>query len=70
MDANQYFYPASTVKLPIALFALEKLNEYKYLSIDTPFMLEDDTLKTTMRRELEKYLFLVIIKPIIDFLSS
>ena len=54
VDANQYFYPASTVKLPIALFALEKLNEYKYLSIDTPFMLEDDTLKTTMRRELEK----------------
>ena len=54
VDANQYFYPASTVKLPIALFALEKLNEHKYLSIDTPFMLEDDTLKTTMRRELEK----------------
>ena len=54
VDANQYFYPASTVKLPIALFALEKLNENKYLSIDTPFMLEDDTLKTTMRRELEK----------------
>ena len=54
VDANQYFYPASTVKLPIALFALEKLNEHEYLSIDTPFMLEDDTLKTTMRRELEK----------------
>ena len=54
VDANQYFYPASTVKLPIALFALEKLNEHKYLSVDTPFMLEDDTLKTTMRRELEK----------------
>ena len=54
VDSNQYFYPASTVKLPIALFALEKLNEHKYLSIDTPFMLEDDTLKTTMRKELEK----------------
>ncbi len=54
VDSNQYFYPASTVKLPIALFALEKLNEHKYLSIDTPFMLEDDTLKTSMRKELEK----------------
>ena len=54
VDSNKYFYPASTVKLPIALFAIEKLNENKYLSIDTPFMLEDDTLKTTMRRELEK----------------
>jgi len=58
VDANQYFYPASTVKLPIALFALEKLNEHKYLSIDTQFMLEDDTLKTTMRRELEKIFIL------------
>ena len=58
VDANQYFYPASTVKLPIALFALEKLNEHKYLSIDTPFMLEDDTLKTTMRTELEKIFIL------------
>ncbi len=54
VNSDHYFYPASTVKLPIALFALEKLNEFKYLSIDTPFMLEDDTLKTTMRRELEK----------------
>ena len=54
VDSNKYFYPASTVKLPIALFAIEKLNEHKYLSIDTPFMLEDDTLKTTIRKELEK----------------
>lgn len=26
VDSNQYFYPASTVKLPLALLALEKLN--------------------------------------------
>ena len=45
VDANQYFYPASTVKLPIALFALEKLNEHKYLSIDTQFMLEDERVQ-------------------------
>ena len=54
IDTNRYFYPASTVKLPIALFALEKLNENKVLSINTPFMLEDDTLKTTFKDELEK----------------
>jgi len=58
VDANKYFYPASTVKLPIALFALEKLNENKNLSIDTPFMLEDDTLKTTFRNEIEKVFIL------------
>ncbi len=27
LDANNYFYPASTVKLPIAILALQKLNE-------------------------------------------
>ena len=27
LNANHYFYPASTVKLPAAIFALEKLNE-------------------------------------------
>lgn len=31
---QQYFYPASTVKLPIALLALQKLNELKDLQID------------------------------------
>src|SRR5260221_2950308 len=27
LNANHYFYPASTVKLPTAIFALERLNE-------------------------------------------
>jgi hypothetical protein len=27
LNANHYFYPASTVKLPTAIFALEKMNE-------------------------------------------
>jgi hypothetical protein len=34
VDRNRYFNPASTVKLPTALIALEKLNEYKTYSID------------------------------------
>src|SRR5258708_28032007 len=29
VDASKYFYPASTVKLPIALLALQKLNDLK-----------------------------------------
>ena len=29
VDKNQYFYPASTVKMPAAFFALEKLNRIK-----------------------------------------
>ena len=58
IDEKKYFYPASTVKLPIALLALEKLNENENISIDTPFMLEDDTLKTTIKKEIEKVFIL------------
>ncbi len=34
LDAGAYFYPASTVKLPIVLLALQKLNELKDRGID------------------------------------
>nr|MBC7613206.1 serine hydrolase [Pseudopedobacter sp.] len=34
LDAKHYFYPASTVKLPTAIFALEKLNELKIKGLD------------------------------------
>ncbi len=34
VDSTRYFYPASTVKLPIALLALEKLNHLKIHGLD------------------------------------
>ncbi len=34
VDKDKYFYPASTVKLPICLLALQKLNELKQKGID------------------------------------
>ncbi len=34
LDSNQYFYPASTVKLPVAILALQKLNELKIAGLD------------------------------------
>ena len=38
IDEKRYFYPASTVKMPVACFALEKLNEMNdpRLTMDTP----------------------------------
>jgi len=33
-DTNQYFYPASTVKMPVAALALQKLNELGVLGMD------------------------------------
>ena len=34
VDAGRYFYPASTVKLPTALLALEKINKLKIKGLD------------------------------------
>ena len=34
LDSSNYFYPASTVKLPVAIFALQKLNELKIRGLD------------------------------------
>ncbi|MFX6949934.1 hypothetical protein ABTH81_22930, partial [Acinetobacter baumannii] len=34
LQNDLYFYPASTVKMPIALLALEKLNEMKIQGVD------------------------------------
>src|SRR5882757_7561274 len=34
LNANHYFYPASTVKLPTAIFALEKLHELNIKGLD------------------------------------
>ncbi|MCO6486921.1 MAG: serine hydrolase [Phaeodactylibacter sp.] len=34
VDPNLYFYPASTVKMPAAFLALEKLNELRILGLD------------------------------------
>ncbi len=56
VDDQKYFYPASTVKLPIVLLALEKVNQYEKISVETPFKLEDDTLKTSMKDEIFKIL--------------
>ncbi len=33
-DTNKYFYPASLVKLPVSIMAIEKLNELKNTGID------------------------------------
>lgn len=54
VDANNYFYPASTVKFPIALLALSKLNDSDNLNRKTRFYVEGDTLETSFAREIEK----------------
>jgi len=50
VDKHDYFYPASTVKFPIAVLALEKLNEIDTLNRDTRFYVEGDSIETTFAK--------------------
>ncbi len=54
VDSTNYFYPASTVKFPVALLALSKLNSLPNFDRFTPFYIEGDTVVTTIKREIEK----------------
>ncbi|MDR3695003.1 serine hydrolase [Mucilaginibacter sp.] len=43
LNANHYFYPASTVKLPTAIFAMEKLNELKIPGLTIQSVMKTDS---------------------------
>ncbi|MCM5663163.1 serine hydrolase [Galbibacter mesophilus] len=49
-----YFYPASSVKFPIAVLALEKLNKDQRFDRKTPFYVEGDSVETTFEKEINK----------------
>jgi hypothetical protein len=55
-NENDYFYPASTVKLPIAILALEEINKIPDVTLNTKFYIEGDTLETTVAKEITKIL--------------
>jgi len=52
-DSN-YFYPASSVKFPIALLALEKANEIAEIDSNSRFQIEGDSIQTTIQKEVQK----------------
>lgn len=54
LNAKNYFYPASTVKLPIAVLALEKLNTIKNTSINSEFSIEGNLEKFKFSKEISK----------------
>lgn len=54
VNADNYFYPASTVKFPAAVSALEKLNELDSLDRDVLFYVEGDSVETTFARAVEE----------------
>ncbi|MGB5429709.1 serine hydrolase [Eudoraea sp.] len=56
LDDMKYFYPASTVKLPIAVLALEKLNFTDSLNRDTRYYVEGDSVENTFAEDIYKIL--------------
>lgn len=54
LNTRKYFYPASSVKFPVAVLAIEKLNRDGKYTLDTKFRIEGDTLVTTVRNEVRK----------------
>ena len=53
LNADEYFYPASTVKLPTALLALEKVNSLANVDRDTPMLTgASSASQTTMTEDL------------------
>jgi hypothetical protein len=54
VDANQYFYPASTVKFPIAIMALEKLDAISNTSVNSTFSIGDEATLWKFSEEIAK----------------
>ncbi|WP_394975799.1 serine hydrolase [uncultured Croceitalea sp.] len=54
VEENNYFYPASTVKFPAAVAALEKLNELDSIHRKTKFYIEGDSIETTFATAIQE----------------
>lgn len=54
VDEEQYFYPASTVKFPIAVLALERLNQTDSLNRNTKYYIEGDSIESTIAKDVSQ----------------
>ena len=54
VNSDHYFYPASTVKLPVALLAAEVMDMHKKLHLDTPYIIESDSSLHTVNDDIRQ----------------
>ena len=54
VNKDNYFYPASTVKFPIAVMALERLHETDTLNRETRYYVEGDSTETTFAKDVSQ----------------
>jgi len=51
---DHYFYPASSVKFPIAVLALERLNQTDSLDRNTRYYIEGDSIESTIAKDVSQ----------------
>ncbi|WP_084696399.1 serine hydrolase [Maribacter thermophilus] len=54
VNDHNYFYPASTVKFPIAVLALERLNQTDTLDRDVKYFVEGDSIESTFAKDISQ----------------
>ncbi|WP_247656716.1 serine hydrolase [Maribacter sp. MMG018] len=54
VNDKNYFYPASTVKFPIAVLALERLNQTDTLNRKVKYFVEGDTIESTFTKDISQ----------------
>ncbi len=54
VNDSVYFYPASTVKFPTAVLALERLNQTDTLSMNTKYYVEGDSIESTVAEDISQ----------------
>lgn len=54
VNDSMYFYPASSVKFPVAVLALEKLNRIDSLTLKTRYYIEGDTIESTVAKDVSQ----------------
>ena len=53
-NKSNYFYPASTVKLPVALLAAEYVSYHPELHLDTPYSIQGDSVSHTIADDIRQ----------------
>lgn len=53
VDDSNYFYPASSVKFPVAVLALEKVNTIEDITSETSYFVEGDSTYSTIREDVK-----------------
>ena len=54
LNAHQYFYPASTVKLPSAILALEHLQSFPEIDVNTIYTIDRDSLEHSINDDIRQ----------------